>query len=98
MSITQLLHSNDLCTHNGNNETQNLVDTDDDVSSSSSTVSSSSSKQRQNKSTNKTAHAASICMQTQNDSSNDRAPPVSKWCDWAMDSFSFSGLDTPHQE
>ncbi len=42
--------------------------------------------------------AVSICMQTQNDSSNDPAPPKSKWCDWAMDSFSFSGLDTPHQE
>ncbi len=39
------VHSNDLCTHNGNNETQSLFDTDDDVSSSSSTVFSLSSKQ-----------------------------------------------------
>ncbi len=56
------VHSNNLCTHDGNNETQSLVDTDDDVSFSSSTVSSLSSKQRQNKSTYETAQAASICM------------------------------------
>jgi ubiquitin C-terminal hydrolase len=71
------VHSSNLCTHNGNNETQSLVDTDNDVSSSSSTVSSSSSNQRQNKSTDETAQAASICMQKQNDSSNNPAPPKS---------------------
>ena len=92
------VHSNNLREHNGNNETQSLVDADDDVSSSSSTVSSLSLKQWQNKSTNETAQAVSICMQTQNDSSNDPAPPKSQWCDWAMDSFSHTGRDTPHQE
>ncbi len=71
------VHSNNLREHNGNNETQSLVDADNDVSSSSSTFSSSSSKQRQNKSTNETAQTVSICMQTQNDSSNDPAPPKS---------------------
>ena len=86
------VHSNNLCEHNGNNETQSLVDADDDASSSSS------SKQQQNKSTDETAQAASICMQTQNDSSNDPAPPKSQWCDCAMDSFSHTGRDTPHQE
>jgi hypothetical protein len=86
------VHSNNLCEHNGNNETQSLVDADDDASSSSS------SKQQQNKSTDETAQAASICMQTQNDSSNDPAPPKLRWCDWAiMDSFSHTGRDTPHQ-
>ncbi len=92
------VHSNNLCEHIGNNEPQSLGDTDDDVSSSSSTVSSSSSKQQQDKSTDETAQAASICMQTQNDSSNDPAPPKSRWCDWAMDSFSHTGRNTPHQE
>ena len=93
-----LVHSNDLCTRNGNNETQSLVDTDNDVFSSPWTVSSSSSKQRQSKSTNETAQTASICMQTQHDSSNNPVPPKLKWCDWAMGSFSHTGHDTPHQE
>jgi hypothetical protein len=84
--------------HNENDETQEDVDADADSSSSSSTVSSSSSKQRQNKSTNQTAQAASIDMQTENNSSNNPAPPKSQWCDWAKDSFSHRGLDTPHQE
>ena len=92
------VHSNNLCEHNGNNETQSLVDAENDSSFSSSTVSSSSSKQQQNKSTDEAAQAASICMQTQNDSSNDPAPPKLQWCDWAMDSFSHTGHDTPHQE
>ena len=60
--------------------------------------SSSSSKQRQHKSTNETAQAASICMQTHNDSSNNPVPPKSRWCDWAMDSFYHTGCDTPNQE
>ena len=42
--------------------------------------------------------AASICVQTQNNSLNDPAPPESKWYDWAMGSFSHTGRDTPHQE
>ncbi len=42
------VHSNNLCEHNENDETQDYVDTDEDSSSSSSTVSSSSSKQGQN--------------------------------------------------
>jgi hypothetical protein len=84
--------------YNANDETQEDVDTDADSFSSSSTVSSSSSKQGQNKSTNQTAQAASMDMQTENDSSNDPAPPKSQLCDWAMDSFSHRGLDTPHQE
>jgi hypothetical protein len=84
--------------HNENDETQEDIAADADSSSSSSTVSSSSSKQGQNKSTNQTAQAASIVMQTENDSSNDLAPPKSQWCDWAMDSFSHRGLGTPHQE
>jgi hypothetical protein len=58
-----------------------LVVTDNDVSSSSSILSSSSSKQQHNKSTNETAQAVSICMQTQNDSSNNPAPPELKCCD-----------------
>jgi hypothetical protein len=91
------VHSNNLCKHNENDETQSFVDADDDASSSSSTVSSSSSKQQQNKSTNETVQAASIYMQTQNDSSNNPAPPKSRYCDWAMDSFSHTGCDTPHQ-
>jgi hypothetical protein len=84
--------------HNENDETQEDVHADKDASFSSSTVSSSSSKQGQNKSTNETAQAASIDMQKENDSSNDPAPPKLQWCDWAMDSFSHTGLDTPHQE
>jgi hypothetical protein len=92
------VHSNNLCEHNENDETQEDVDADEDASSSSSTVSFLSSKQGQNRSTNETAQAASIDMQTQNDSSNNPAPPKSQWCDWAMDSFSHTGLDTPHQE
>jgi hypothetical protein len=92
------VHSNNLREHNGNNKTQSLVDADNDASSSPSTVSSSSSKQQQNKSTDETAQAVSICMQTQNDSSNDPAPPKLRWCNWAMDSFFHTGHDTPHQE
>ncbi len=95
------VHSNNLHEHNDNenDETQEDVDADADSSSSSSTVSSSSSKQGQNKSTtNETAQAASIDMQTENDSSNNPAPPKLRWRDWAMDSFSHTGLDTPHQE
>jgi ubiquitin C-terminal hydrolase len=69
------VHSNNLREHNKNDETQGDIDADEDASSSSSTVSSSSSKQGQNKSTNETAQAASIYMHTQNDSSNDPAPP-----------------------
>jgi hypothetical protein len=79
------VHSNNLCEHNENDETQSLVDADDYASSSSSTISSSSSKQRQNKSTDETSQAASIYMQTQNDFSNDPAPLKSRWCDWAID-------------
>ena len=60
------VHSNNLCEHNENDETQEDVDADEDASSSSSTVSSSSSKQGQNKSTNETAQVASIYMHTQN--------------------------------
>ena len=82
--------------HNENDETQEDVDADADSSSSSSTVSSSSSKQGQNKSTNETAKAVSIDMQTENDQMILLQPPKSRWCDWAMDSFSHTGLDTPH--
>jgi hypothetical protein len=71
------VHSNNLCEHNENDETQSYVDADKYASSSPSTVSSSSSKQGQNKSTNETAQTAAIYMQTQNDSSNDPAPPKS---------------------
>jgi hypothetical protein len=69
------VHSNNLCEHNENDETQSYVDADEDASSSSSTVSSSSLKQGQNKTTDETAQSASIYMQTQNDSSNDPVPP-----------------------
>jgi hypothetical protein len=92
------VYSNNLREHNENDETRDDIDADEDASSSSSTVSSSSSKQGQNKSTDETAQAVSIYMHTQNDSSNDPAPPKPRWCDWAMDSFSWTGLDTPHQE
>ncbi len=88
------VNSNNLCDHKENDETQANVDADKDASSSSSTVSSSSSKQGQNKSTNETAQAVSIYMQTQNDSSNNPAPPKLQWCDWAMDSFSWTGYTT----
>jgi hypothetical protein len=54
--------------------------------------------QIQDNSTNETAHPASICVQTQNYSSKDPAPPELKWCDWDMGSFSHTGHDTPHQE
>jgi hypothetical protein len=99
MSITQL----SLCTPTIFINTMRMmklktVDADKDSSSSSSTVSSSSSKQGQNKSTDESAQAASIYMHTQNDSSNDPASPKSKYCDCAMDSFSMTGRDTPHQE
>jgi hypothetical protein len=92
------VRSNNLHEHNENDEHQEDIDADADSSSSSSTVSLSSSKRGQNKSTNETAQVASINMQTQNDSSNNPAPPKSRWCDWAMDSFSHTGLDTPHQK
>jgi hypothetical protein len=83
------VHSNNFHEHNENDETQEDVGTDADSSSSSSTISSSSSKQGQNKFTNETAQAASIDMQTQNDSSNDLAPPKLRWCDWAGFIFSY---------
>jgi hypothetical protein len=78
------VHSNNLCEHNENDETQEDVDADADSSSSSSTVSLSSSKQGQNKSTNETAQVASIYMHTQNDSSNDPALAKSRYCDWVL--------------
>ena len=76
--------SNNLHEHNENDETQEDVEAD--------------AKQGQNKSTNETAQAVSIDIQTQNDSSNDPGPPKSRYCDWAMGSFSMTGRDTPHQE
>jgi hypothetical protein len=78
------VRSNNLHEHNENDETQEDVEAD--------------AKQGQNKSTNETAQAASIDIQTQNDSSNDPGPPKSRCCDWAMGSFSWTGRDTPHQE
>ena len=78
------VRSNNLHEHNENDETQEDVEAD--------------AKQGQNKSTNETAQAASIDIQTQNDSSNDPGPPKSRCCDWAMGSFSQTGRDTPHQE
>ncbi len=53
--------SNNLYEHNENDETQEDIEAD--------------AKQGQNKSTNETAQAASIDIQTQNDSSNDPGPP-----------------------
>jgi hypothetical protein len=92
------VHSNKLCEHNENDETQEDVDADADSSSSSSTVSLSSSKQGQNKSTDETAQVVSIYMHTQNDFLKDLASANSRYCDWAMDSFSMTGFATPHQE
>jgi hypothetical protein len=37
-------------------------------------------------------------MHTQNDFSKDLASAKLRYCDWAMDSFSMTGFDTPHQE
>jgi hypothetical protein len=37
-------------------------------------------------------------MHTQNDFSKDLASEKLWYCDWAMDSFSMTGFDTPHQE
>jgi hypothetical protein len=71
------VHSNNLCEHNENDETQEDIDTDADSSSIPSTVSLSSSKQGQNKSIDETAQVASIYMHTQNDSSNNPASPKS---------------------
>jgi hypothetical protein len=92
------VRSNNLHEHNENDETQEDVEADADSSSSSSTVSSSSSKRGQNKSTKETAQVASIYMHTQNDFSKDFASEKLQYCDWAMDSFSHTGFDTPHQE
>ena len=78
------VRSNNLHEHNENDETQEDVEAD--------------AKQGQNKSTNETAHAASIAIQTQNNFSNDVASENLRFCDWAMDSSSVTGSDTPHQE
>ena len=43
-------------------------------------------------------YPATTWVQTQNNSSNNPAPPESKWCNWAKGSFSHTGHDTPHQE
>ncbi len=92
------VRSNNLHEHNENDEIQEDVEADADSSSSSSTVSSSSSKQGQNKSIDETAQVASIYMHTQNDFLKDLASEKLRYCDWAMDSFSMTGFDTPHQE
>ena len=78
------VRSNNLHEHNENDETQEDVEAD--------------AKQGQNKSTNETAHAASIAIQTQNNFSNKVASENLRFCDWAMDSSSVTGSDTPHQE
>ena len=58
------VRSNNLHEHNENDETQEDVE--------------AHAKQGENKSTNETAQAVSIAIQTQNDSSNDPKPPKSR--------------------